>query len=154
MRHLLKSWIGVRLAARATKQNQWQVNNELVFSGDNLEPRVLLNAVAFDDIAVVQEDEAFDSNDGINPLTGNTDTSVRDNDFALDDLGVEIPGLEVTDLVDADSASVTGLYGELGLNASDQPLNFNGDGTFQFDGTASNVIQSLSANEGAGFNFQ
>ena len=32
----LKNWVSVRLGARAAKQDQWQVDNDLVFSGDNL----------------------------------------------------------------------------------------------------------------------
>ena len=63
----LKNWVSLRLAARATKQDQWQVNNDLVFSGDTLEPRVLLSAVAVADVAEVTEDTVFDSTvDGLN----------------------------------------------------------------------------------------
>ena len=156
MKVSLKNWVSVRLGARAAKQDQWQVDNDLVFSGDNLEPRVLLSAVAVadvpdvsiavDDTAIVQEDDVFDSTD--DGLNGGDDTSVVDNDLvdilADSDLGdVEVSAI---------SSSVNGLNGLLGLDSSS--VDFNSDGTFTFDGTASDVIQSLSEGEVGTFNFE
>ena len=78
----LKNWVSGRLAARAPKQNEWKFDNELVFSGDSLEPRVLLNAVvnvpvneppvANDDTITFNEDGSLDYRVG-NLLANDTD---------------------------------------------------------------------------------
>jgi VCBS repeat-containing protein len=142
----LKNWVSARLSAQATKKDQWQVNNELVFSGDTLEPRVLLNAAAVEDIAEVTEDTVFDST--VDGLNGGSDTSVKDNDFQI------LFTSGGPDDFDVNEDGVDDLKSQLGLPSTDQPLDFNSDGTFTFDATTSPVIQALSEGEVKDFEFQ
>ena len=145
MKVSLKNWVSLRLAARATKQDQWQVDNDLVFSGDSLEPRVLLSAAAVADVAEVTEDTVFDST--VDELNGGGDTSVKDND-------IDIVGEGTPATLDVNEFGVDDLKSQLGLPSTDQPLIFNSDGTFTFNARTSPEIQALSEGEQKDFEFQ
>ena len=106
----------------------------------------MLSAVAVADVAEVTEDTVFDST--VDGLNGDPDSdSVRDNDTG----GLFGPS---PDDLDVNEFGVGDLNSQLGLPSSSQPLDFNADGTFTFDPSASPVIQALSEGEVEDFRFQ
>ena len=127
MKISLKNWIGSQLSAHAAKQDQWQAGNELVFSGDSLEPRVLLNA-AFVDAPVANDDAVVFNEDGLatvsigNLLDNDTSTAGGLSVSQVTFNGQSANSVSFTFNETSYDFAVSGIYGTLYYNADGQAL--------------------------------